>query len=173
MKNFFKLILEILSILFMMALLIVVTFGVWIYFRGTQPLEIEEARGITFWQFIRERWDAWAEVNARISALPQYAGCRNDVLHYTPLNFKGAINFTYASLYPESKLAKAFLYWEKEKPDPVLPNLQTVPWHEAPNVFWDYLSRAYWRGLVTIDYMAGQCQLGPVNFDAIYSGGLD
>lgn len=173
MKNFFKTLLEIISILFLIVLLAVITFGVWIYFRGTQSLEIADARGITFWQFIKERWDAWADVNARISALPQYAGCRNDILHYTPLNFKGAFNFAYASANPDSRLAKAFLYWEKEKPDPVLPTLKAVSWHQVPDVFWDYLTRAYWRGLVTIDYMAGQCQLGPVDFDAIFSGGVN
>ncbi|MDP2966104.1 MAG: hypothetical protein Q8N39_08745 [Pelolinea sp.] len=162
--------LELIKIILVTSLVLVLTFGVWVYYRGTQPMEITEARGITFWQFIRERWDAYNSTDARISALPQYLGCRNDILYYLPLNLKGSANFTYASLNPDSKLAYAFKYWEEQKPDEVLPKVKPINIAEAPDTFWTYFERAYWRALVVIDYLAAECKLGPVNYDAILGG---
>jgi hypothetical protein len=128
------------------------------------------SQGITFWQFIQDRWTAYKEADQRVSALPQYLGCRNDVLYYLPLNLKGSFNFTSASLRPESKLAYAFKYWEEQKPDEVLPKLQAIGISEIPDTFWSYFERAYWRALVSIDYLAAECKLGPVNFTSILAG---
>jgi len=155
-----------------MILLVVVTFGVWVYYRGSRPMDIPEARGITFWQFIRERWHAWEKTNNKIKELPQYAGCRNDITHYLGLNLRGSYNFAYASLFPESKVADAFHYWEVHKPDPVLPKVEPIAWHQAMDAFWQYFSRAYWRALVTIDAKAGVCQWGPVDFSSILGESL-
>jgi len=168
-----KFLLELLKIVFISALLLAIAVGVWIYYRGTRPMEIPDARGITFWQFIRERWQAHQEVDGRISALPQYLGCRNDVLRMFPLNFGSAVRFAYASYNADSKLAYAFRYWEEKQQDLVLPRLQQVNLAEIPDAFWRYFERAYWRGLVSIDYLAGECQLGPVNFDTILKGAED
>ena len=165
-----RFLIELLKIVLVSALLIVLAFGVWIYYKGTQPMDIPEARGITFWQFIKDRWAASKEADARVSALPQYMGCRNDVLYYLTLNLRGSFNFAYASLRPESKLAYAFKYWEEQKPDEVLPKLEAVNLAEAPNAFWSYFERAYWRVLVSIDYLAAECKLGPVDFDMILAG---
>jgi len=76
-----RFLLDLIKILLVTALLVVLSFGVWIYYRGTQPMDIAEARGITFWQLIQDRWTASQEVDARVSALPQYLGCRNDILY--------------------------------------------------------------------------------------------
>jgi len=165
-----RFLLELLKIILVTALLLTTTFGVWIYYRGTQPMEIPEARGITFWQFIQERWGAYKQANARVSALPQYLGCRNDILHYLPLNLRGSANYAYASLNPESKLAYAFKYWEEQKPDEVLPKVQPVNLAEVPDAFWSYFERAYWRALVTTDYLAAECKLGPLDYDMILAG---
>jgi hypothetical protein len=162
--------LELLKIVLVSALLIVLAFGVWVYYRGTQPMDIPEARGITFWQFIRDRWTASKEADERVSELPQYLGCRNDVLYYLPLNLRGSFNFAYASVRPESKLAYAFKYWEEQKPDEVLPKLETANLAEVPDMFWSYFERAYWRALVSIDYLAAECKLGPVDFEMILAG---
>jgi hypothetical protein len=162
-----RLLIELLKIILITALLLVLTFGVWIFYGGLQPMEIEDARGITFWQFIRERWVRYQLVDARIEAQPQYRGCRNDIWYFLPINLKGAFNYAYASFRPESNLAEAFRYWEDEKPDPVLPTLETVNIAGVPEVFWKYFERAYWRGLVTIDNLAGECALGPVDFSYI------
>jgi len=159
-----KIFLEAIAILVVFVLLVLITFSVWIYFRGTQPIEFPEARGITFWQLIQERSDAWGKVNARVSAQPQYAGCRNNITAFFWMNLRSAFNYTYASLIPNSKLAEAFHYWEVHQPDPILPVVETIPWHKAPDAFWKYFSMAYWRGLVSIDGLAGECQLGPVNY---------
>jgi len=162
-----KLFLEAIAILGVFSLLVLITFGVWIYFRGTQPMELPEARGITFWQLIQERSDAWGKANARVSAQPQYAGCRNNITAFFWMNLRSAFNYTYASLNPNSKMTEAFHYWEVHQPDPILPVVETILWHQAPDAFWKYFSRAYWRGLVSIDGLAGECQLGPVNYAAI------
>ncbi len=162
-----RFLLELIKIVLVTSLVLVLTLGVWMYYRGTQPMEVPEARGITFWQFMRDRWDAYKSTDARISALPQYLGCRNDILYYLPLNLKGAANFTYASLNPDSKLAYAFKYWEEQKPEEILPKVNEVNIAEAPDAFWSYFERAYWRSLVAIDYMAAECKLGPVNYEAI------
>lgn len=167
MKNF---LLGALKFLLIATLLVVLTFAVWIYVRGAQPLEIREARGITFWQFIRERWDTYQAVDARVSALPQYLGCRNDILRLLPSTFRGSFNFAYASYQPDSDLAAAFRYWEKETPDEMLPRVSQVNLVQVPDAFWRYFSRAYWRALVSLDYLAGECQLGPVDFIAITGG---
>ena len=165
-----RFLLELLKIVLITALLLVLTFGVWVYYRGTQPMDIPEAKGLTFWQFIQDRWTASKEADARVSALPQYLGCRNDILYYLPLNLRGSFNFAYASLKPESKLAYAFKYWEEQKPDEVLPKLEAVNLSEMPDAFWSYFERAYWRALVTIDYLAAECKLGPVDFEAALAG---
>ena len=165
-----RFLLELLKIVLVAALLLVLTFGVWIFYRGNQPMEIPEAKGITFWQFIQDRWTASKDADARVSALPQYLGCRNDVLYYLPLNLRGSFNFAYASLNQESKLAYAFKYWEEQKPDEVLPKLEAINLAEVPNAFWSYFERAYWRALVTIDYLAAECKLGPVDFDTALAG---
>jgi hypothetical protein len=162
-----KLLLEITAILGAFSLLVLITFGVWIYFRGTQPIEYPEARGITFWQLIQERSNAWGKANDRVRTQPQYTGCRNNITAFLWMNLRSSFNFTYASLSPDSKLAQAFHYWEVRQPDPVLPVVETIPWHQAPDAFWSYFSRAYWRGLVSIDTLAGECQMGPVNYDGI------
>lgn len=162
-----RFLLELIKIILVTSLVLVLTFGVWVYYRGTQPMEITEARGVTFWQFIRDRWEAYQSTDARVNALPQYLGCRNDILYYLPLNLKGAANFAYASLNSDSKLAYAFKYWEEQKPDEVLPKVRAINIAEAPDAFWSYFERAYWRALVVIDYLAAECKLGPVNYDAI------
>ena len=166
-----KILLGLLKALFIVTFVVAITFAVWIYFRGSQPIDVPEARGITFWQFIKERWEAYRTVDAKISVLPQYLGCHNDIIRLLPSTLRGAFNFSYASLYPESKLAEAFRYWEVTAPDPILPKLKQKNIVEIPDVFWSYFERAYWRGLVTLDNLAGECQLGPVDFDAILIGG--
>jgi hypothetical protein len=109
-----------LKIILITTLEVVLSCGVWVYLQGTQPMEIPDERGITFWQFMREGWVAYKCVDARISCLPQYLGCRNDILRIVPINLRGSFNFAYASANPESKMAYAFKYWEEKKPDQVL-----------------------------------------------------
>ena len=158
---------DLLKIILVTALVLVLTFVVWVIFRGSQPMETADARGITFWEFIRERWMQFRLTDARISALPQYRGCRNDILNFFPINLKSAFNYAYASYRPDSEIAAAFRYWEKEKPDPVLPTLEKVGLAKVPDAFWRYFENAYWRGLVTIDHLAGECALGSVDFGYI------
>ncbi len=165
-----RFLLELLKIVLVTALLLVLAFGVWVYYRGTQPMDIPEAKGLTFWQFIQDRWTAYQEADARVSALPQYLGCRNDLLYYLSLNLRGSFNYAYASLNPDSKLAFAFKYWEEQKPDEVLPKLQAINLSEVPDAFWSYFERAYWRALVSIDYLAAECKLGPVDFESTLAG---
>jgi hypothetical protein len=167
MRNF---LLGLVKFLLIAILLLVVTFTVWIYVRGAQPLQIREARGITFWQLIQERWAAYKAVDERVSALPQYLGCRNDILRLLPSSLRGSFNFAYASYKPESDLAAAFRYWEEEAPDEILPKVEQVSLVQVPDAFWRYFSRAYWRGLVSLDYLAGECQLGPVDYVGIMGG---
>ena len=155
------------AILGVFCLFVFISFTVWLYFRGTQPMELPEARGITFWQFIRERWSAWRRADASVSSQPQYAGCRNNILSLFWVNLHSAANFVYASLVPASRLSQAFLYWQAQRPDAVLPVFQPIEWHQAPDAFWNYFSAAYWRGLVSEGQLAGSCQLGPVDFSSI------
>jgi len=51
---------------------VVVTFGVWVYVRGSNSIEVPAAWGITIWQFIQERWDAYKAVDVGMSVLPEY-----------------------------------------------------------------------------------------------------
>jgi hypothetical protein len=166
-----KLFLETITILGFFFLFILITFGVWIYFRGTQPIDIPDSRGITFWQLIQERWAAWGKANAKVSAQPQYAGCRNNITAFFWMNVRSAWNYTYASLTPNSKLTEAFHYWEVNQPDPILPVVETILWYQAPDAFWKYFLMTYWRGLVSADGLADECQLGPVNYAAILGAG--
>jgi len=167
MKNF---LLGILKFIFVAILLIVITFAVWIFVRGSQPLEIAEARGITFWQLIRERWAAYEEIDTYVSELPQYLGCHNDILRLLPSSFRGSLNYAYACYKPDSNMAEAFRYWQEAEPDEVLPKVRPVNLVEVPDAFWRYFSRAYWRGLVTTDNLAGECKLGPVDYVGIMGG---
>jgi len=160
------------AILGLLVLLLVVVMGVWIYYRGNQQLDIPEARGITFWQFIKERWQSWSEVNTLVSAKPQFSGCSNNITRFLWINLRSAYNYMVACLKPDSKLADAFHYWEVKRPDPILPVVAAIEWFQAPDAFWNYFSRAYWRGLVSIDAQAGECQLGSVDFAEIFEGQL-
>ena len=137
-----KFLLGMIAFLGVLSLLVLITFGVWIYFRGTQPIDLPEARGITFWQLIQERWAAWDKANAKVSTQPQYAGCRNNITSFFRMNLSSAFNYTYASLNPDSKLAEAFHYWEVRQPDPVLPVVATIALPKAPDA-----SGAISRGL--------------------------
>ena len=166
-----KVLVNLIMTILIIVLALVITFSLFIYYRGNQPMDIKEARGITMWQLFSERWNAWKETDEKISELPGYSGCKNDILRFAPINFKGAVNYTIACLFPESELANAFYYWQEHTPDEYLPLVQPISWFNAPDFFWDYFEKAYWRGLVVIDYQAGACSLGEVNFDQILAEG--
>lgn len=165
-----KILINLLLCILLLALAVGITCAMFIYYRGNQPLSVAEARGITLWQLISERWAAWKETDARIAELPGYSGCKNDILRFAPINLKGAANYTSACLFPESELASSFQYWQERSTDSVLPLIQPISLFDAPDFFWDYFEKAYWRGLVVIDYRAGACSLGPVDFDRILAG---
>lgn len=166
-----KILINVLLTTLLIVLAVVITFSLFIYYRGRQPIDIPEARGITLWQLLKERWSAWKETDTKIAELPGYSGCKNDILRFFPINFRGAINYTYACLFPGSEMANAFYYWQEKTPDPVLPLVQPIVWFDAPDFFWDYFVKSYWRGLVAIDYRAGACSLGPIDFETIYGEG--
>lgn len=165
-----KVILNTLAIILIISLISLLTLVVWGCYRGTQPMMVADARGITLWQFIRERWSTWEEANERVASLPGYAGCKNNITRFFSINVRSALNYVYACLFPGSKMADDFLYWEEKRPDPVLPEVEEIRWFEVPDTFWKYFESAYWRGLVAIDYRAGACSLGPVDYDAILGG---
>jgi len=52
-----NILLGLLKTILITTLVVIVSFGAWIDFRSGQPMEIPDARGITFWQFIIERWE--------------------------------------------------------------------------------------------------------------------
>ncbi len=166
-----KLVINLIFIVLIIVFVTVITFSLFIYFRGTQPISFNEARGITLWQLLKERWGAWEQTNEKISELPGYSGCKNDILRFALINIKGALNYTYACLFPNSEMANAFYYWQEHGTDTTLPLVQPIKLFDAPDYFWDYFEKAYWRGLVVIDYRAGACSLGAVNFDQILEGG--
>ena len=165
-----KLLINLLLMILIIFLATVITFSLFIYFRANQPLSIDGARGITLWQLFKERWSKWKQTNEEISELPGYSGCKNDILRFAPINFQGAMNYTYACLFPNSEMANAFYYWQEHGTDDTLPLVQPIKWFDAPDYFWDYFEKAYWRGLVVIDYRAGACSLGAVDFDQILEG---
>ncbi len=52
-----KILLGLLKTILIITFVVIVSFGEWIDFHSGQPMEIPGARGITFWQFIIERWE--------------------------------------------------------------------------------------------------------------------
>jgi len=69
MKEF---LLGLVKVLLLTIRVVEITFGVWIFVRGFNSMEIPGARGITFRQFIHGRWKAYKAVDVGVSVLPQY-----------------------------------------------------------------------------------------------------
>ena len=165
-----KPLLKIIALIAILIVILLVASIIWMYFRSMQPMTIPEARSITFWQFIRERWSAWREADQRVSSLPGYSGCKNDIVRFFWINLRSSLNYAYACVFPNSSLADAFRYWEQRSPDPILPTVEEISWFDAPHAFWKYFEAAYWRGLVQINYRTRACSLGPINFEEILGG---
>ncbi len=128
-------------------LIFVLVLGSFIAYRGSQPMGIKEAHGLTYWQFVSNR------VNA-IEAMP--SKCQR--MHFT--GFAIAITiyptlYTYIGLYPDSLLARHAM------PDPHIP--KHVNWPDVPNTWWSLVESVSWEAWVTphLPNILPECNLKP------------
>lgn len=116
--------------LILIAGLVLVAF---VAYRGSQPMQLANADGMTYWQFVRERIGAIRELPAK---------CQQ--MHFTSFAIAVPLYpalYTYVGIYPESYLAR------HTQPDPSIP--KDIGWSDAPNTWWRLVEDVSWEAWVT------------------------
>ena len=122
------------------ALLATVGLGVFIYQKGSQPMDVPRAspplpEGITYWQFMGDRIEAAQVVE------PQRCGGFSFAffLAITPIY---SVVYTIAGMRPESAVGRGI------QPDASIPHWAAgLPWKEAPGVWWWVIENISWSML--------------------------
>lgn len=130
--------------LVLIAGLVIIAF---VAYRGSQPMQLAGADGMTYWQFVRERLDAIRQLPAKCQQL-HFSGFAIAVLLYPAL-------YTYIGIYPESYLAR------HTQPDPSIP--KGIGWTDAPDAWWRLVEDVSWEAWVTrhLPAVMPECNLKP------------
>ncbi len=102
-------------------------------YRGSQPMQLASAEGMTYWQFVRERIGAIRELPAK---------CQQ--MHFTSFAIAVPLYpalYTYVGIYPESYLAR------HTQPDQSIP--KDIGWADAPDTWWRLVEDVSWEAWVT------------------------
>ncbi len=106
---------------------------VFVAYKGSQPMRIEGANGMTYWQFVSERVGVIRGLPAKCQQL-HFAGFVIAVPFYPLL-------YTYVGLYPESYIAR------HTQPDTLIPKI--IHWFDAPDTWWSLIEDVSWEAWVT------------------------
>ena len=145
----FRIILSALSIVIrIFAILIVIAglvFAGFVAYRGSQPMQIKAANGMTYWQFVSDRIKAIHELSARCQQL-HFTGYFLSVPLYPAL-------YTFIGLFPDSFIAR------HTQPDPAIP--KSIHWYEVPDTWWSLVETISWQAWVTphLPSIMPQCNL--------------
>jgi hypothetical protein len=104
-------------------------FVAFVAYRGSQPIQLAGADGMTCWRFMHERIRAIRELPAK---------CQQ--LHFTSFAIAVPLYphlYTYVGIYPECYLAR------HTQPDPSIP--KNFDWSDAPETWWSLVETVSWE----------------------------
>ena len=124
-----------------------------VVYKGSQPMQVKGADGLTYWQFLRERIGVIRELPTKCQQM-HLTGYAIAVPFYPFL-------YTYVGVNPDGFLAS------HTQPHPLIP--EEVSWAEAPGVWWDLVEQVSWEAWVTphIPTVVPECNLEPPNINTI------
>jgi hypothetical protein len=124
-------------LIFRLALALILVAGLalsaFVAFRGSQPMQVQGAESMTYWQFVRERISAIRELPTRCQRM-HFTGYAIAVPLYPLL-------YTYVGLNPDGLIAR------HTQPHPLIP--EDVHWGDAPGVWWSLVEQVSWEAWVT------------------------
>ena len=128
-------------------------FAAFVAYRGSQPMQQAGAKGMTYWQFMRERISV-------IRKLP--AKCQQ--MHFTSFAIAVPLYpalYTYVGLYPESYIAR------HTQPDPSIP--KNIVRSDAPGTWWSLVEDVSWEAWVTshLPSVMPECNLKPPSLSTV------
>jgi hypothetical protein len=117
-----------------LALLAVVGF---VFFKGNQPMQIAQApAGMTYWQFMTDRFDAAQEVE------PRRCGVGRLVTF-------GVLAPIYSVVYTEVGLHPGGFLDRVSQDDQNIPTgVEDTPWYKVPDLWWKVFENISWSMLV-------------------------
>ena len=144
-KLVFKTLRFALRIFFTLIIIVVLVSIGFVVYKGSQPMSIQGAHGLTYWQFMNNRLQ-------KIQGMQ--ANCQE--LHITDFALSVPfypVLYTFDGLYPASLLARMTM------PDPAIP--KNVRWYQVPGTWWSLVETISWEALVTphLPAIMPQCNL--------------
>jgi len=110
-----------------------VVFVAFVGYKGSQPMQLASADGMTYWQFVRERISAIRELPAK---------CQQ--MHFTSFAIAVPLYpalYTYVGINPDSYIAR------HTQSDPSIP--EDISWADAPDTWWRLVEDVSWEAWVT------------------------
>ena len=144
-----------LIIIAVFALILTLAFTAWVIIRGREPMELAQAEGRIFWDFMRERWRAQKVARITQSQVPQAARCPNHVTRALFSSTTRALQYIWRCLRAETALAASS--------DTPLPPVQPITLSQAPHSAWGYIEAAAWQALAIDALQAETCRLAPLD----------
>ncbi len=119
-----------LFIRFFVAVVIVIalTFGGFIAYRGSRAMDIKDAHGITYWNFVKDRVEQIREKPLKCQEL-YFGSFTIGILIYPAL-------YTYIGLYPDNLLARHVM------PSPLIP--KKIRWMDVLETWWSVVEGITW-----------------------------
>lgn len=136
-------------------LLLALALTAWVIIRGRQPMKLPAAEGITFWDFMRERWRAQKIARVTHAQLPQADPCPNRVARALLDSTSRAVAYAWRCLRAETSAAAAT--------NAALPPIQPITLAQAPDRAWTYIETASWQALALDAVQTDTCALAPLN----------
>ena len=152
-RSFFSALGMLMRLLLALVLIAGLVFVAFVTYRGSQPMQLASADGMTYWQFVRERIGAIRDLPAK---------CQQ--LHFTSFAIAVPLYpalYTYVCIYPESYLAR------HTQPDPSIP--KDIGWSDAPDTWWRLVEDVSWEAWVTqhLPTVMPECNLKPPSIPAV------
>jgi hypothetical protein len=121
---------RIVSIFIIVGILLSVVF---VAYKGSQPMAIKDANGMTYWQFMSDRIKVIRELPAKCQQL-YITGYALAVPFYPAL-------YTFEGLFPDNSLT------QHTQPDPAIP--KNIHGYEVPDTWWSLVETISWQAWVT------------------------
>jgi hypothetical protein len=154
-SNFAKTLIAITVLILFLALVL----GAWMMLRAQQPMQVAQAGGMTFWDFISDRCRAQKVAAITTAQVPQQRACRNPVTRALPDAFSRAAQYTWRCLRAEADSATPSAEG--------LPLVQPADLRQAPQRLWAYFEAAAWQALVEEAAQDGECALAPLQAEPL------
>lgn len=146
----FRLLWLLLKVAFLLLVLFVLTGGAYAYIRSQQPMVVPEANGMTYQEFMRDRYQA-AKVlddNTRANRPDKNPVCVTSITMKLPVIYAYiSVVDTLAEIYPDSSAARLAengdSYHERNRPTASEPI-----WTNFPALHWEAVERESWTWYV-------------------------